>query len=385
MVKGIQYEDKSEESSYYLLCFAFTLFRLQYDRSKCIHRGKKKGQCYYYENANGTIRKSAGFVNHGGNLYYVYNGGRIATNITLTVGSSKYHAARNGVIHRGVHQWCGRYFYSNTRTGQICTKANFVYWNGRRYYIQKGGIIATNITLNKGNKQYRAYKTGAFAIGVYKWQGKYYYSDPKTGEWIKRQGFVKWNNNQYYIQSNGTVIANQPFVVNNKPYDAAPDGKCTSLPINNPVNSSVLGIAQKEVGTPTGIIYWRWYFGTRFIDTDRTPWCGTFVAWCYNKAGLYHLISDAGNTAYVPCYSRFANRRGKWIARSRARGGDIMVFGRDRHVGIVEKVYKGHVFTIEGNSGPTAAYGSGKPGAVTRKVYKLTDSDIKGVIRTVGN
>lgn len=327
----------------------------------------------------------SGFVNHNGDLYYVYNGGKIATNITLDIGGKKYHAARDGVIQKGVHNWNGRYFYANTRTGELALKANFVTYKNRRYYIQKGGIIATNITLTKFNKQYRAYYHGAFAIGVYKWNGKYYYSDPKTGEWIKKEGFVKWNNRTYYIQKTGTVITGQPFVVNNKPFEADSEGRLKALPIDNPVKSSVLEIAQKQVGIKTGKKYWHWYRGTRFIDTDRTPWCATFVAWCYNQAGLYHRISGVGNAAYVPCYSNYAYNRDKWINPKRARGGDIIVFGRSRHVGIVEKVHNGYVFTVEGNSGPTAANGSGLPGAVTRKVYKLTDPDIKGVIRVIGN
>jgi len=83
---------------------------------------------------------------------------------------------------------------------------------------------------------------------------------------------------------------------------------------------------------------------------------------------------------YVPRYTSFAQRRGKWVNKARALPGDVIVFGRDRHVGIVETVYKGYIYTIEGNSGPTAAIGTRKPGAVTRRVYKISDKDIKGVI-----
>jgi hypothetical protein len=131
----------------------------------------------------------------------------------------------------------------------------------------------------------------------------------------------------------------------------------------------------------TGKKYWSWYFGTRFRDTDRTPWCGTFVGWCFRKAGRYDKIRSAGNIAYVPSYSRFADSRSKWVKKSKARGGDIIIFGNSQHTGIVERVYNGYIYTIEGNSGPTAEVGTRKPGAVTRRVYKLTDKYIKGVMR----
>ena len=133
----------------------------------------------------------------------------------------------------------------------------------------------------------------------------------------------------------------------------------------------------------TGRTYWTWYYRTRFVNTDRTPWCGAFVAWVYNKAGLYKKISVArrfGALGYVPSYSRYADRYKKWIKPKKARAGDIIVFGWNRHVGLVEGVYGNYIVTIEGNAGPTAAFGSGKPGAVVRKIYKLNNGVIKGVI-----
>jgi hypothetical protein len=126
-----------------------------------------------------------------------------------------------------------------------------------------------------------------------------------------------------------------------------------------------------------------WYYKTRFRDTDRTPWCGAFVAWVYNKAGLYKKISVAkryGPLGYVPSYSRFADKYKKWINKKNARPGDIIVFGRNMQVGLVEGVYGNYIVTIEGNAGPTAAIGCGKPGAVVRKIYKLNSGKIKGVI-----
>ena len=134
----------------------------------------------------------------------------------------------------------------------------------------------------------------------------------------------------------------------------------------------------------TGKTYWVWYYKTKFRDTDYTPWCGAFVAWCYNEAGLYQKISIAkkyGPLGYVPTYSRYANKYEKWVNRNEAQGGDIIVFGRNMHVGLVEGSYGDYIITIEGNAGPTAAWGCHKPGAVVRKAYRKNSGKIKGVIR----
>ena len=63
------------------------------------------------------------------------------------------------------------------------------------------------------------------------------------------------------------------------------------------------------------------------------------------------------------------------------KGGDIIIFGRNSHVGLVEGITGEYIITIEGNAGPTAVIGSGKPGAVVRNAYRIDSKKIKGIIR----
>lgn len=285
-------------------------------------------------------------------------------------------------VQTGIVKINGFYYYRQHSDKVIRTKPGFIKVDGELYYVQKGGKFATG-NFQVGNKRYKAWSNGKVARGVYKGVKNYWYSDPRTGEWIQKQGFVRWNGKSYYLQKGGAIIVNRPFVSANIPYIANAKGESSRLPIIKPGNK-VLKTAQSQVGVMTGRKYWRWYFGTKFRDTDRTPWCACFVAWCYNQGGQYKRISPVrryGNLGYVPSYTRYVRSRGKWVNRSKAKGGDLIIFGKSsgRHIGIVERVYKGYVFTIEGNSGPTAAYGCGKPGAVTRRVYKLDDKDIIGI------
>ena len=199
---------------------------------------------------------------------------------------------------------------------------------------------------------------------------------------FRSQKGVKWKGHWYYLQTNSEVAVNRPVVINNLPYYANSEGICSRLEAAKTTNA-VLKTARKQLGKSTKAQvkgFWTWYYGTKFVNTDVTPWCGSFVGWCYKKAGMYSKIRSVGNKGYVPSYSSFAGRKGKWVRKAKARGGDIIVFGRNRHVGIVDYVYKGYIYTIEGNSGPDAEIGTRKPGAVTRRVYKLSDPDIKGVI-----
>ena len=276
----------------------------------------------------------------------------------------------------------GKYYYYKQANGKIRKKAGFVTDLGKRYYIKKGGKIVTGKTFKVKKKTYRAYRNGVIATGIYKWGGKYYYSD-SLGRWIKKEKIVSWKGNKYYLNKKGVVVRNTAFGYNNVPYKADSKGRLKKLEIPDGGGNKVVAVAKKQVGIKTGKKYWRWYFKSRFRNSDATPWCGTFVAWCYHKAGLYKKISGVrryGNLGYVPSYSRYAKAKGKWVKKSEAKPGDIIVFGKNRHVGIVEGVVDGCIITIEGNTQINQTVRWGRNGFVARRAFKIKDKDIKGII-----
>ena len=277
----------------------------------------------------------------------------------------------------------GKYYYYKYSNGKIRKKAGFVTDLGKKYYVRKGGKIRTSKSFKIKKKYYRANKYGVILTGVYRWKGKLNYSN-SAGQWQKTEGMVTWNGNRYYVQKGGTILTNDAFGYKNVPYDADASGVVTRLDIPDGDGDAVVAVAKSQVGIMTGKTYWVWYYKTKFRNTDRTPWCGAFVAWCYDQAGMYDRISVArqyGPLGYVPTYSSYANKFNKWVARSDAQSGDIIVFGRNIHIGLIEGVYDDYIITIEGNAGPTAVFGSGKPGAVVRKAYRKNSTKIKGVIR----
>lgn len=277
----------------------------------------------------------------------------------------------------------GKYYYYKDAGGKIRKKAGFVSDNGNRYYVRKGGKIRTNKIFKVKKKYYCADGAGVIKTGVYSWKGSLYYSDT-AGVMRRTAGLITWNGSQYYVNKGGKITVNEGFSYKNIPYGADASGRATVLDIPDGDGNAVIGVAKAQVGIMTGKKYWVWYYKTRFRDTDRTPWCGAFVAWCYNAAGQYKKITVAkkfGPLGYVPSYSRYASKYKKWVSNSSAKSGDIIVFGRNRHVGLVEGISGDYIITIEGNAGPTAAIGCKKPGAVVRNAYRINSSQIKGVIR----
>lgn len=97
--------------------------------------------------------------------------------------------------------------------------------------------------------------------------------------------------------------------------------------------------------------YWSWYgFGS------RVEWCACFVSWCADRCGY---IASGACPKFAGCTqgAQWFKNRGKWLAGSGTPSSGMIIFfdwdlsGDCDHVGIVEKVENGRVYTIEGNSG----------------------------------
>ena len=117
-----------------------------------------------------------------------------------------------------------------------------------------------------------------------------------------------------------------------------------------PLRYYMVETAKKEMNNKGGKKFWSWYG-----FNGRIPWCAIFVSWVANQNGVL-------GTAY-PKFAGVGVGR-NWFVKNNAykkRGtytpkpGDLIFFdwevnGRLDHVGMVEKVENGKVYTLEGNS-----------------------------------
>lgn len=121
-------------------------------------------------------------------------------------------------------------------------------------------------------------------------------------------------------------------------------------------DSEIVTVALSQVGNIGGEPYWSWYG----FDS-RVEWCACFVSWCANECGY---IEAGVIPRFAACASQgvpWFKERGQWQDNSyEPRPGDIIFFdwddegaqdGESDHVGIVERVEDGRVYTVEGNSG----------------------------------
>lgn len=116
-------------------------------------------------------------------------------------------------------------------------------------------------------------------------------------------------------------------------------------------DGEIVTVALSQVGNVGGQPYWSWYG-----FNSRVEWCACFVSWCANECGY---IENGVIPKFAGCVlgSQWFKDRGQWQDGSfTPEAGHIIFFdwegdGETDHVGIVERVENGTVYTVEGNSG----------------------------------
>jgi hypothetical protein len=126
--------------------------------------------------------------------------------------------------------------------------------------------------------------------------------------------------------------------------------------------------------------------GAKYIDGYGSPavygyaWCAIFVSWCATQGGFVEsgiILKSMSATAFRAAAQSGAH--GTWKDRTYVPApGDLILFDRDGigevgladHIGIVERVDGGKVYTVEGNTSDTVA----------RRSYDIGRSDIDGYV-----
>ncbi len=116
-------------------------------------------------------------------------------------------------------------------------------------------------------------------------------------------------------------------------------------------SSEIVAVAAEQIGNVGGEKFWSWYG-----FSERVEWCACFVSWCANECGL---IEADKLPMFSYCDPAIFKERGQWRDTDYTPSpGDLVFFdwisdgyqdGEADHVGIVEKVEDGVLYTIEGN------------------------------------
>lgn len=139
---------------------------------------------------------------------------------------------------------------------------------------------------------------------------------------------------------------------------------------------NVLAVAAAEVGTmespsnSNNVKYNTWYYG-RAVSGARYSWCVTFVQWVLSQCGGSKLLNGGKKTASCSVLADYAKKKNQWVTGN-YQPGDLVFMNfsnttATQHIGIVECVKGGYVYTIEGNTSSGDAGSQSNGGMVARR------------------
>ena len=116
-------------------------------------------------------------------------------------------------------------------------------------------------------------------------------------------------------------------------------------------DAAIVAVAQTQIGNEGGLKYCEWY-GYPY----RVEWCAIFVSWCADQCGYLDAGVLPKELNVIP-YVEWFRERDQWQYMDyEPSPGDLIFYdwesdGLADHVGIVERVEDGIVYSIEGNAG----------------------------------
>jgi uncharacterized protein (TIGR02594 family) len=150
--------------------------------------------------------------------------------------------------------------------------------------------------------------------------------------------------------------------------------------------AKLIEVAKEEIGTIEGPKDNETKYGA-YTKANFQPWCGSFVNWCANEAGV-----KVPNTVYTPGGAAAFKKAGRWYDAQICdpEPGDIAYFdfpgdgvNRISHVGIVIKDNEdGTVWCIEGNTSPDEK-GSQRNGGQVSKKLRAYKKNKKGIMISI--
>ncbi len=262
----------------------------------------------YYFGSNGEIDTSkTGWIQYDNKWYYAEKG-VIATNKAVWSGSTMYYVGSAGTPTGGIYDINGkkayRYFASN---GKCRTKAGWVSYRSKWYYVKKGGVLAQNQFVKENNKYYYLKNNCVMASNEICNTTSGYYYFAKNGATKPANTWVSLNGKWYYTTTYGKLVTNKYVLINKKYYYFVKNGVMKTGWIQDGDKwyyaKSSGALAYKEYITVNGKKY---YADDKYVVAE--PNSVSSKAQNYSSNTDYLILVDTTNQkTYV-----FKGSKGKW-------------------------------------------------------------------------
>ena len=132
------------------------------------------GNKLYFAEANGVVRRTAGWINHDGDRFFARDGGELYANQFIHFGSTYYFLGSDGSVMSGVLYTPGNKLYFADEKGVVKRTPGWINYDGRKYFAQNGGELYHDRFIHFGSIYYYMGYDGAAVTGEMTIAGRNY-------------------------------------------------------------------------------------------------------------------------------------------------------------------------------------------------------------------
>lgn len=200
--EGVLYQNQ-------MISFGNTYYYMGNDGSVQSGIVKESNGKLYYAGKDGVIQKKAQWIEVSGKKYLSNAEGVLYQNQIISFGDTSYYMGSDGSIQNGIVKANnGRSYYSG-ENGIIQKKAQWIDFDGKRYFSNVEGMLYQNQVITFGDVGYCMGEDASVQYGIAKAGNKYYYTDENTGILIKKTGWIETSGKRYFSKADGSLYQNQ--------------------------------------------------------------------------------------------------------------------------------------------------------------------------------
>ncbi len=163
---------------------------------------------------------SGTFVKDSKGIRYKLTSGKYAKSMWLLADGEVYRLKSNGYVRLGWFKFKGKYYYSDKKTGSL-EYSKFVTINNKTYYLKNDGTRASKIWVRLGGKYYYFNKSGVLQKNKMFSVGKNYYYASASGVRLE-SSFMKISGKTYYFNASGIRVQGKWVKIGGNYYYFAP-------------------------------------------------------------------------------------------------------------------------------------------------------------------
>lgn len=179
---------------------------------------------YYFYPSTGLMKKDGGWINYEGDDYFFRKNGTAYKDEILKFGKVAYYVGKDGKKKKGLVTIGENQFYFDDKYGHLSQKSQWVKYNGNDYFTRSDGTIYKNEFLNFGKDTYYVGSNGTKEIGLTEINNTIYYFYPSNGLLRKQSGWITANGKEYFFNKNGIAYKNEQLNFGDDLYYVGQDG-----------------------------------------------------------------------------------------------------------------------------------------------------------------